>query len=167
MLKIILFQPEIAGNVGTIIRCCACFNAEFHVIEPLGFPFDLQRIKRSAMDYIDSVKIFRHSSFKSFYDENILNKNNRLILASTKGTKDVQEFKFQNNDFSEEFDSLKNTQVISTSNEISDTETPIAYVKVISNKVDSLSSGVVSPNFSLVLYSEFYQNVDNKRTFNL
>ena len=99
MLKIVLFQPEIAGNVGTIIRCCACFDAEFHVIEPLGFPFDLKRIKRSAMDYIDSVKIFRHSSFDSFFEANIFEKNSRLILASTKGSKDVQGFKFQDNDF--------------------------------------------------------------------
>lgn len=99
MLKIVLFQPEIAGNVGTIIRCCACFDVEFHAIEPLGFPFDLKRIKRSAMDYIDSVKIFRHSSFENFFEENILKNNGRLILASTKGDKDVQEFKFQDNDF--------------------------------------------------------------------
>lgn len=99
MLKIVLFQPEIAGNVGAIIRCCACFNAEFHVIEPLGFPFDLQRIKRSAMDYIDSVKIVRHPSFENFFIENILENNTRLILASTKGKEDVQEFKFHDNDF--------------------------------------------------------------------
>ena len=99
MLKIVLFQPEIAGNVGAIIRCCACFNAEFHVIEPLGFPFDLQRIKRSAMDYIDSVKIVRHPSFENFFTENILENNTRLILASTKGKEDVQEFKFHDNDF--------------------------------------------------------------------
>ena len=99
MLKIVLFQPEIAGNVGTIIRCCACFDAEFHVIEPLGFPFDLQRIKRSAMDYIDSVKIVRHSSFENFYDENILKNNARLILASTKAQEGVHEFKFKDNDF--------------------------------------------------------------------
>ena len=99
MLKIVLFQPEIAGNVGAIIRCCACFNAEFHVIEPLGFPFDLQRIKRSAMDYIDSVKIVRHPSFENFFTENILENNTRLILASTKGQEDVQEFKFHDNDF--------------------------------------------------------------------
>ena len=99
MLKIVLFQPEIAGNVGSIIRCCACFDAELHVIEPLGFPFDLQRIKRSAMDYIESVKIIRHSSFENFFAENILKNNARLILASTKGKEEVQEFKFKDNDF--------------------------------------------------------------------
>ena len=51
------------------------------------------------MDYIDSVKIFRHSSFENFFQEHIFEKNSRLILASTKGNKDVQEFKFQDNDF--------------------------------------------------------------------
>ena len=99
MLKIVLFQPEIAGNVGSIIRCCACFDAEFHVIEPLGFPFDLQRIKRSAMDYIESVKIVRHPSFENFFAENIIKNNARLILASTQGTEDVQGFKFKDNDY--------------------------------------------------------------------
>ena len=98
MLKIVLFQPEIAGNVGAIIRCCACFSAQLHIIEPCGFPFDLKRIKQSALDYINHVKIFRHNSFDEFYKNNI-NSSNRLILATTKSKKDIYDFKFQPNDF--------------------------------------------------------------------
>ncbi len=98
MTKIVLFQPEIAGNVGTIIRTCVCFDIELHIIEPCGFPFDMQRIKKSALDYIHHAKIFRHNSFDDFFRSEILEKNQRLILATTKGSEKYHEFKFEKND---------------------------------------------------------------------
>lgn len=99
MTKIVLFQPDIAGNVGTIIRTCVCFDLELHIIEPCGFPFDIERVKRSAMDYINHAKIFRHASFENFFHEEILQKKSRLILATTKGDCDYRQFKFLENDF--------------------------------------------------------------------
>lgn len=98
MTKIVLFQPDIAGNVGTIIRTCVCFDVEIHIIEPCGFPLDMQRIKKSALDYIHHAKIFRHASFEDFFRSEILEKNQRLILASTKGSVDYRKFKFEKND---------------------------------------------------------------------
>jgi tRNA (cytidine/uridine-2'-O-)-methyltransferase len=98
MTKIALFQPEIAGNVGTIIRTCVCFDFELHIIEPCGFPFDMQRIKKSALDYIHHAKIFRHNSFEEFFENEITQKNQRLILATTKGSEKYHQFKFQKND---------------------------------------------------------------------
>lgn len=99
MIKIALFQPDIAGNVGTIIRTCVCFNAELHIIEPCGFPFDMQRVKKSALDYIQYAKIFRHASFEDFYATEIATKKQRLILASTKASTDYRKFEFAKNDF--------------------------------------------------------------------
>jgi tRNA (cytidine/uridine-2'-O-)-methyltransferase len=98
MTKIVLFQPDIAGNVGTIIRTCVCFDVELHIIEPCGFPFDMQRVKKFALDYIFKAKIFRHNSFDDFFDSEIKQKNQRLILASTKGSTDYREFNFSQND---------------------------------------------------------------------
>jgi len=98
MTSIVLFQPEIAGNVGTIIRSCACFNMPLQIIEPCGFPFDMQRIKKSALDYIDHVKIIRHKSFEEFFNNEILEKKSRLVLATTKGSIDCHNFIFQEND---------------------------------------------------------------------
>jgi tRNA (cytidine/uridine-2'-O-)-methyltransferase len=99
MLKIVLFQPEIAENVGSIIRNCACFNAQLHIIEPCGFPFDINRIKRSAMDYINYIEIYRHASFEIFYQQQILNTQNRLILSTTKAKDNIFDFKFLENDY--------------------------------------------------------------------
>ncbi len=98
MTKVVLFQPDIAGNVGTIIRTCVCFDVELHIIEPCGFPFDEQRVKKSALDYFDKAKIFRHASFEEFFDNEITAKNQRLVLASTKASQDYRQFAFAQND---------------------------------------------------------------------
>lgn len=98
MAIIALFQPEIAGNVGTIIRTCVCFDFELHIIEPCGFPFDIQRVKKSALDYINHAKIFRHNSFDEFFEKEIVEKNQRLVLATTKGSENYHQFKFHKND---------------------------------------------------------------------
>ena len=99
MLKIVLFQPEIAGNVGAIIRNCAVFGADLHIIEPCGFPFDVNRIKKSALDYLQYVKIFRHQSFDIFLKNYFLKESSRLILATTKASENLFDFKFTENDF--------------------------------------------------------------------
>ena len=96
MKKILLYQPDIAGNVGTIIRNCACFGFDLHIIEPCGFPFDLHRIKKSGLDYVNHVKIFRHNSFDEFYEKEV--NENRIILATTKGSENYAKFNFKEND---------------------------------------------------------------------
>jgi tRNA (cytidine/uridine-2'-O-)-methyltransferase len=97
MLKIALYQPEIAGNVGSIIRTAVCFDAELHIIEPCGFPFDIKRVRKSAMDYIDHAKIILHHSFEEFYQQ-IKTQNMRLVLASSKASKEYQNFDYSEND---------------------------------------------------------------------
>jgi tRNA (cytidine/uridine-2'-O-)-methyltransferase len=94
-MKIALYQPDIAGNVGTIIRLAACMGLDVDIIEPCGFPFSIEKIRRSGMDYIEYVKITRYGSFKEF---RTANKNFRIILLTTKATKIYTEFKFKEKD---------------------------------------------------------------------
>lgn len=95
-MKILLYQPDIAGNVGTIIRMAVCFDIELNIIEPCGFPFDEDKIvKRSAMDYFKFVKLKRYDSFESFKESN---KDCRIILLTTKSSIPYYDFKFEEND---------------------------------------------------------------------
>jgi tRNA (cytidine/uridine-2'-O-)-methyltransferase len=82
-MRIALFEPEIAGNVGAVMRLSACLGAEVDLIEPLGFPWDDRRVRRTAMDYIDHVKVTRHVSFAAFF---ATLGASRLILFTTKTT---------------------------------------------------------------------------------
>ena len=59
-MEIALFQPDIAGNVGTILRTAACFGAPAHIIEPCGFPFGDAALKRAGMDYAVRANVRRH-----------------------------------------------------------------------------------------------------------
>ena len=95
-MKILLYQPDIAGNVRTIMRMAVCFDLELNIIEPCGFPFDEDKIlKRSAMDYIKSVKLKRYSSFEEFKEHN---KDCRIVLLTTQSSIPYYEFNFNEND---------------------------------------------------------------------
>lgn len=94
-MKILLYQPDIAGNVGTIIRTCACFGLELNIIEPCGFPFDDNRIKRASMGYFEKIKIKKYDSFSDFKNKN---PNCRIILLTIKSSTRYYNFKFNEND---------------------------------------------------------------------
>ena len=87
-MRLCLFQPEIAGNVGAVMRLGACMGVPVDLIEPMGFDWDDKRVRRTAMDYIDHVDVTRFSSFEP----------GRLILFTTRGLASPSEFKFQPDD---------------------------------------------------------------------
>ena len=57
MLAVCLFEPEIPPNTGNIIRLCANTGSDLHLIEPLGFSLDEKAVKRSGLDYHESVVV--------------------------------------------------------------------------------------------------------------
>ena len=46
MINVVLFEPEIPGNTGNIMRTCVATNTTLHLIKPLGFSLDDSYIKR-------------------------------------------------------------------------------------------------------------------------
>jgi len=79
-MRIALYQPEIAGNVGAVMRLGACFGVGVDLIEPLGFAWDDKRVRRTAMDYIDHVEVTRFDGFDVFRAV----RRGRLVLFTTK-----------------------------------------------------------------------------------
>ena len=94
-MRIALFQPEIAGNVGAVMRLGACFGVAVDLIEPMGFAWDDKRVRRSAMDYIDHVDVVRHAGFGAF---RATVGDARLVLMTTKATKSLYDFEFDAGD---------------------------------------------------------------------
>ena len=80
-MRLALFQPDIPGNVGAILRTCACFGVPVDLIEPLGFPWDDKRVRRAGMDYFDHVAITRHADWNAFRSAT----PGRLILLTARG----------------------------------------------------------------------------------
>src|SRR5918997_5326312 len=84
MMRIALYQPDIAQNTGTILRLAACLGVEAHIIEPAGFPVTDRAFRRAGMDYLDAVSIVRHASFDAF-EEWRRGDGGRLIPFTTAG----------------------------------------------------------------------------------
>jgi tRNA (cytidine/uridine-2'-O-)-methyltransferase len=94
-MRIALFEPEIAGNVGAVLRLCACLGAAVDLIEPMGFEWDDKRVRRTAMDYIDHVAIVRHAGFDAFKASI---GSCRLVLFTTKSHQSPYDFSFMADD---------------------------------------------------------------------
>lgn len=80
-MRIALFEPDIAGNVGAILRTAACLGVDVDLIEPMGFTFSDRALARAGMDYARAARVTRHADFAAF--EAAL--PGRLVLATTKG----------------------------------------------------------------------------------
>jgi tRNA (cytidine/uridine-2'-O-)-methyltransferase len=89
-MRVALYQPEIAQNVGAVLRLSACFGVAVELIEPMGFAWDDRRVRRTAMDYIDHVDVTRHADFAAFRAAC----PGRVILLSTKGEQSPYDFEF-------------------------------------------------------------------------
>jgi tRNA (cytidine/uridine-2'-O-)-methyltransferase len=94
-MRIALFEPEIAGNVGAVLRLAACLGVPVELIAPLGFVWDDRRVRRAAMDYIDHVTITHHSSFAAFRQS--LGPQ-RLVLLTTKAIQSAHAFAYAADD---------------------------------------------------------------------
>jgi tRNA (cytidine/uridine-2'-O-)-methyltransferase len=96
-MHIALYEPDIPQNTGTVLRLCACFGIEAHIIEPAGFPVSDRAFRRAGMDYLDAVAIVRHASWQDF-DAWRLRDGNRLILFTTAATLSYLDYSFEAGD---------------------------------------------------------------------
>lgn len=93
-MRIALFQPDIAGNVGAVMRLGACLGVAIDLIEPLGFAWDDKRVARAAMDYIDHVSVTRHPDWETFARQ----ATGRIVLLTTKGATPLHDIAFRRDD---------------------------------------------------------------------
>ncbi len=92
-MRLALFQPDIAPNVGTLLRLGACLGVAVDVIEPCGFPASDKSLKRAAMDYADKVMVQRHDDWASFNGWRQAARH-RLVLIETSGKVAHTQFAF-------------------------------------------------------------------------
>ncbi len=83
-MRIALYQPDIAGNVGTILRLAACWQIPVDIILPCGFPASDVQLKRAAMDYGEAVDVTRHADWAAF-ESACLGAGARLIALTSGG----------------------------------------------------------------------------------
>ncbi|MBI4526015.1 MAG: tRNA (uridine(34)/cytosine(34)/5-carboxymethylaminomethyluridine(34)-2'-O)-methyltransferase TrmL [Deltaproteobacteria bacterium] len=65
-MHVVLVEPEIPPNTGSIARLCAATSTPLHLIAPLGFKIDDKHLKRAGLDYWKYVDVRLHDSWQSF-----------------------------------------------------------------------------------------------------
>lgn len=78
---IVLVEPEIPPNTGSIARLCGATDVVLHLVHPLGFSVDDKHLKRAGLDYWPYVEIKYWDNLESFLaaiDEN------KLYMFTTK-----------------------------------------------------------------------------------
>ena len=84
-IDIALFQPDIPGNTGAILRLGACLGARIHIIEPAGFDLSDKALKRAGMDYLEKAALQRHLNWAAF-SQWLASEDRRLVLLTTMAT---------------------------------------------------------------------------------
>lgn len=92
-LRIALYQPDIAGNTGTILRFAACLDIGVDIIEPAGFPLSDRALKRAGMDYLEMAALSRHADWHAFEEWRTVHAC-RLVLLTTKAATAYTDFAF-------------------------------------------------------------------------
>lgn len=96
-IRIALYQPDIAGNTGTILRMAACLGVAVDLIEPAGFDVSDRALKRAGMDYLDMAALIRHVDFARF-EEGRRAAGRRLVLLTTQAALPYTQFRFEEGD---------------------------------------------------------------------
>lgn len=96
-LRIALYQPDIPGNTGTILRLAACLGLAVDIIEPAGFDLSDRNLKRAGMDYIAAATLNRHVNWE-YFEAWRATTGRRLVLASTKAAQPYTRFSFRPDD---------------------------------------------------------------------
>ena len=80
-MEIILYKPEIAGNVGAIIRLAANTGIPVHIVESNTLQFEETKIKRAGLDYHDMASVTVHDSWQEFEEKHL---NENFLITTSK-----------------------------------------------------------------------------------
>ncbi len=98
MFNIVLLEPRMPGNVGTIGRLAYATGAVLHLIKPYGFGEITQKeVKRAGLDYWEFLDVREYENIEDFTDKNP--DNIRCFYATTKTTKPYFKADYQSGDY--------------------------------------------------------------------
>jgi tRNA (cytidine/uridine-2'-O-)-methyltransferase len=94
-MRLVLYEPDIPQNAGTLLRLAACLGVAVDLIEPCGFILDDRRLRRAGMDYLDGVALTRHAAWDTY---RAAAPAGRLVLLTTRGAVAYTDFGFAADD---------------------------------------------------------------------
>mgnify|MGYP000287360949 FL=1 len=98
MFNIVLHEPRMPGNVGTIGRLAFALNCTLHLIKPYGFgDITEKEVRRAGLDYWFDLDVREYENIEDFWEKNPF--SSRHFFATTKTTQVYFETEFKAGDF--------------------------------------------------------------------
>ena len=94
-LGIVLVEPEIPGNTGSIGRVAMATGCPLHLVGELGFKIDDHHLRRAGMDYWRQAEVYYHDSFATLYEDLA---SPRFHLLTAKGSRPYTAIPFRRGD---------------------------------------------------------------------
>lgn len=95
-MNIVLLEPEIPHNTGSIGRTCVATGSSLHLIRPLGFSLDQKSVRRAGLDYWDKLDLHMYDSFDEFLDKN---NHPKIYMATTKALHTYADVKYEKDNY--------------------------------------------------------------------
>jgi len=92
-LNVVLVEPEIPQNTGSIGRLCLATRTTLHLVEPLGFEITHAKLKRAGLDYWEYLDVRRHASLEIFLAS--LPPNAPKVFFSKKAGGTIFDYRFE------------------------------------------------------------------------
>ena len=96
MVQVVLFNPQIPQNTGSIARSCASLRTPLHIVKPIPFEISEKKVRRAGLDYWPYVTLTMHENWSEFINTAA---PKRMFFLSTKGTTPYYDIKFNPDDF--------------------------------------------------------------------
>ncbi|MBD3841840.1 MAG: tRNA (cytidine(34)-2'-O)-methyltransferase [Campylobacterales bacterium] len=96
MFNIVLLEPRIPQNTGTIGRLAFATNCRLHLIKPYGFEISEKALRRAGLDYWHELDVNEYENIEEFWEKN---QGKRHFFATTKTTKLYFENEYRQDDY--------------------------------------------------------------------
>ena len=95
MLNLVLFEPEIPNNTGSLIRLSANMGCNLHLIKPFGFEITDKRLRRAWLDYKELAKVYEYENLDDYLNKA---KPERIFAVETGSSKKYSDVDYQPGD---------------------------------------------------------------------
>ena len=98
MFNLVLLEPRMPGNVGTIGRLAFAMDCTLHLIKPYGFgDITEKEVRRAGLDYWFELDVREYENIEEFWEKNPF--SNRHFFATTKTKRNYFEAEFKTGDY--------------------------------------------------------------------
>ncbi len=95
--NIVLVEPEIPNNTGSVGRLCVGSKSHLHLIKPMGFEITDSRVKRAGLDYWPDLELTLYENFEEWL--NTVEDKSRVFLFSSKASRAYHQIEFKKGDW--------------------------------------------------------------------